>query len=350
MPARSTVDDEIRALYHGPFADFIGARNALAKRLKKEGDARHAEVAALSKPSLSAWAVDQLFARESKAMAALVAAGERARAAQRRVEAGGDPKPLREALATITAETGRLAARGAELLAAAERAPGEAILERLRTNVEALALDPDAAPLAGRGWLDDDLTAPGFEVMAALQVAAMGARPAPAGKGKAKIAMAPPLARAPRPAAVPLVKPSAAASLAKPSVAATPTAKRGAAASPRVAPAPTPRPAATVHSFEDARAAAAERRQREAREREDRERGERLERLRAELERAEKEAIAQRREADRAAEAAATAAREAAETAKRARETKQSAVSAEAIAAKAREALARAVRAAISPP
>ena len=58
------LDDEIRALYHGPLGEFTPARQALAKRLKKEGDPRQGEVGALRKPSLSAWAVNRLFARE----------------------------------------------------------------------------------------------------------------------------------------------------------------------------------------------------------------------------------------------------------------------------------------------
>ncbi|HXT21048.1 MAG TPA: hypothetical protein VN923_09880, partial [Thermoanaerobaculia bacterium] len=192
-PRAAGVDDEIRALYHGPFAEFVAARNALAKRLKKEGDAREAEVKELKKPSLSAWGVDQLFAREARAMAAFVGAGERARAAQRKAAAGGDPKPLRELLATIRGEVSRLTERGVELLAETEKAPGEAIVERLRTNLEALALGPEVAPVAARGWLDEDLKPPGFEIMAALQVAASrGAPPravdgppaAPAGRSR----------------------------------------------------------------------------------------------------------------------------------------------------------------------
>lgn len=343
--ARPSIDDDIRAIYHGALGDFVAARQALAKRLKQEGDARAAAVKELKKPSLSAWAVNQLFAQEGKAMAAFVGWGEKARAAQRKTEAGGDAKPLREALAAIGGETARLHVRGVELLAAAERAPGEAIVERVRTNLEALVLDEQAAEVAARGWLDDDLQAPGFEVMAALQVAAMGARPAKGGaatKPSGKATSATPLGK-PIAAAVPrmgagasrgTVVASPASSAARKSTAAAP-------AKPAAPPAPS-RPPATVHSFADARAAAAERREREARERQERERGERIEKLRAELERAEATAKEQRREADEAAKTAERTAREAAEAAKRARETRQSAISAEAIAARLRESLRRA--------
>ncbi len=317
-PRAPGVDDEVRALYHGAFGEFIAARDALAKRLKQAGDARSAEVKQLRKPSLSAWAVDQLFAHEPRAMAAFVGAGERARAAQRRAASGGDPKPLREALATIRGETPRLTARGVELLAATEKAPGEAIVERLRTNLEALALDPEAVPVAARGWLDADLDPPGFEVMAALQVAASSraagkATRAPSAAGPRSLSReAPPAARTGK------------------SAAAGDGAARGGAKKAE-------RPLATVHRLDDARTAAAERRERADRDR--LERRARRDRLAAELARAEREARERRTAADRADVDAADADRRAAEARARAQKARELAAAAEATVAQARKAL-----------
>jgi hypothetical protein len=310
MAARPTdLDEAIRSLYLGPLGEFIAGRQALAKRLRQAGDARAGEVKALGKPAMSAWAVNQLFAREGKTMTALVKAGERARASQRRAMAGGDRARLREALAAIRAETARLAARGVEVLTAADRPPGEAIVERLRTNLEALALDPASAAVAARGWLDQDLEAPGFEVLAALQLAASGARPAKATR-----------------------------------------AERAAPSAP--SPPPPEGRKATVHRLDERRAAVSTRREREAQERRERERRERIEQLTAELARAEAEAIDKRRSAQRAAQAAEEAARDAAEVEKRAQEArrnaqaaKESAASAEAAVARAHEALERAEQA-----
>ena len=321
--------DEVRALYHGPLADFTAARKALAKRLRKAGDARAAEAAELRKPSLSAWAVGQLFAHEARAMAAFASAGDRARASQSRA-ASGDPAALRAALATIRDETPRLLARAVELLAAAERAPGEAIVERIRTDLEALALDPSTAPIAQRGWLDEDLPPPGFEVMASLQLAAAGTRPAPAPRG--------------------------AAAAAAPS---RPSRRASAASAPPAAPA---RPLATVTRMADARGAAVKRRaaaereaiegrERRERERQGRERGERIARLRAEAADAERVATERRAEAEqtateaeRAAKEAETAQRRAAEAQARAREARQIAIAADAVARRALTALERAER------
>lgn len=316
MPARSdAVDEAIRALYQGPLAEFVAARQALARRLKKEKDKQAASVAELRKPSLSAWAVNQLFAHEVRAMAALVEAGVRARAAQERASAGGEVRGLREALASIREEVPRLAARGVELLATAERAPGEAIAERVRVDLEALALDPANEAVAARGWLDDDLPPPGFEVMAALQVAAAGARPV-----KVEPVRSLPAGPGPRPAAaMKTAAGRAPASAALPAMASPPS--------------------------------IADRRERDAQQRRERERTELLERLRADLTRAETATARQRRAADEAAAAAEHAAREAAdaerravEARSRAREAKQAAASAEAVAAAARAAFARAER------
>ena len=54
--------DDLFAL---PPAEFIAARDALAKRLKADGDAtRAAEVKALRRPSVAAWAVNQVARRK----------------------------------------------------------------------------------------------------------------------------------------------------------------------------------------------------------------------------------------------------------------------------------------------
>lgn len=311
------LDAALRALYRGPLASFTAERDALAKRLRQARDGRAAEVKALRKPGLSAWAVNRLFASEPQAMAALVAAGERAREAQAAAAADtAAPARLREALTLVRSEVPRLAARGAELLSEPERQPGEAIVERLRVDLEALALSPAAREAALRGWLDEDLEPPPFEVLAALQVAAAGVLRGGAAPARAHAK--------PRRAAAGGAGPA------------------GGAAGERMA---------TVHVLDDsARAAAAARREQEARERRERERRERIERLAADAGRADEEAARRRRAAEEAERAAVEAQREAeiaAEKAAAARAAVAGAVEraqrAEAAARQAREALAAAL-------
>lgn len=286
MPSSArTPPPDLRPLYHGPLADFVAARDALARRLRQGGDPRAAEVRVLRKPPLSAWAINQLFAREPQAMAALADAGERARRLQETAARRGDGQALRDLLRDIRAQAGRLTQRAAEILAAAAgKAPGEAIVERLRGSLDALAFDPATAPVTARGWLDDDLPPPGFEIMAPLQLAAAG--PAPRGAQATRV-----------------------------------PADRGSRAAP-------------VAHLDDRRRAIAERRERERRER--------LERLRAELARAESETDERQAAAERATAAADEAARELEAARKRAAEAEARAEEARRRAADAQESLDRA--------
>lgn len=57
----STFDDDLAALYAGPFADFIRARDALAKQLRAAGRKDEAAtVKSLRKPSRPAWALNRV--------------------------------------------------------------------------------------------------------------------------------------------------------------------------------------------------------------------------------------------------------------------------------------------------
>jgi hypothetical protein len=169
----SDLDAQIGRLYALPLAEFTAERNALATRLKKEGDRDAAErVKGLAKPSASAWAVNVLFRDEKERMDALLAAGERARNALQKALTHGSAETLRDALQEERKLRDDLRRRAIALLAKEGSPPGRAIVDRLTVNLESLALSPAAAEAAERGWLDQDLDPPGFEVLAGLQLAA----------------------------------------------------------------------------------------------------------------------------------------------------------------------------------
>ena len=175
---RSKLDTEIQGLYGLPLQEFTGARNALAKRLKKEGEKDDAEeVAALPKPTVSAWAVNHLFTVESERMEELLASGESARKALREILSGGDAGALRNAIQEARDLANDLRDRAVEALSAEGNRPGAAIVERIATNLQSLAFSPVAEPVLERGWMDVDLPPVGFEVLAGLQLAALPARP-----------------------------------------------------------------------------------------------------------------------------------------------------------------------------
>lgn len=195
---RSKLDTEIQHLYGLPLGEFTAARNTLAKQLKKSGDKGDKEaaeeVASLPKPSVSAWAVNHLFTVAPEEMEELLASGERARTALREILSGGDPGALREAIQEARDLANELRDRAAGVIAEGGRRPGQAIVDRIATNLQSLAFSPAAEPQIARGWLDVDLPPPGFEVLAGLQLAATApgkTKPAPAPKPEPRKPAAP---------------------------------------------------------------------------------------------------------------------------------------------------------------
>jgi hypothetical protein len=171
--SRSKLDTEIQGLYALPPGEFTAARNALAKRLRKEGSKDGAEtVAALPKPTVSAWAVNHLFTVEPERMEELLASGGRARKALGEILGGGDPGALRKAIQEARELANELRDRAADVLTEDGRRPGQPVVDRIATNLQSLAFTPAAEPVLERGWLDVDLPPPGFEVLAGLQLAA----------------------------------------------------------------------------------------------------------------------------------------------------------------------------------
>ncbi|MDQ3824053.1 MAG: hypothetical protein M3321_12520, partial [Actinomycetota bacterium] len=83
------LEQELDDLYGRPLAEFTAARNDLAKRLKKAGQADEAaRVGALGKPTVSAWAVNQLARRQADRVSELLDAGGALVDAQRGALAG----------------------------------------------------------------------------------------------------------------------------------------------------------------------------------------------------------------------------------------------------------------------
>ena len=156
------VEDEIDALFRLPLAEFTSARNTLAARLKKEGRPNEAErVKLLSKPPISAWAVNQLYWNHREEFEQLVAAGKRFRPAQKAADMRDSLDARRESLA-------ELSDLATELLTDAGHSPTLDMQRRITTTLEALsayALLHDG-PTPGR--LTSDLDPPSFESLASV--------------------------------------------------------------------------------------------------------------------------------------------------------------------------------------
>ena len=164
------LEEELDRLYQRPLGEFIGARNELVKRLRQGGDREGAErVKALAKPSLTAWAVNQLQFRAPDELDALRAAGEELRAAHL---AGAEAH--RAATRARRETVSRLLALAEGVLEEAGHKPSRAHRQRISQTLEALSSQGGEA-----GRLSQDLDPPGFDALSSL-AAALEAVPRPA--------------------------------------------------------------------------------------------------------------------------------------------------------------------------
>jgi len=151
MPDDDAVDRD--GLFALPPADFISARGALVRSLKAQGAAQEAaEVAALRRPTLAAWAVNQVVRRHGDRWAALVAAGGQAQRAQRRALSGVRDTGLREAMATRRELVEELTDLAAAALTDAGARPSSH-LDDAAATFEAASGDPTVAEEVGRAQL-----------------------------------------------------------------------------------------------------------------------------------------------------------------------------------------------------
>ena len=85
------LGQEVERLYGLPLDEFTRERNEAASRLRKEGDADGAaKLKQLEKPTVAAWAVNQLARSRPDDVQELIAAGERLRKAQEAAFRGGE--------------------------------------------------------------------------------------------------------------------------------------------------------------------------------------------------------------------------------------------------------------------
>jgi len=146
-----SYEQAVSALYQAPFESFVTERKRLAGELKAEGDKAGAtQFAKLARPSISAWAVNQLWWHARDAFDELFET-----AAELRKGNLGANSAHRKALA-------KLAARAQQLLSAASHSANDATLRRVTMTLSGLAaagsFEPDTP-----GALTKDRNPPGFE-------------------------------------------------------------------------------------------------------------------------------------------------------------------------------------------
>ena len=160
------------ALFKLPLTEFIGARNDLAARLKRGGRADDANlVKALAKPSVSAWAVNQLYRNHRQEFDQLLEAGQRFRDAQASPSAAkiDDMRGLLQARSEALSHLSELAR---SLLRDAGHNPTPDLMNRIITTLEALSAHASLSDGPTPGLLTRDVDPPGFESLVSLMAGA----------------------------------------------------------------------------------------------------------------------------------------------------------------------------------
>ena len=172
----SNLEGDLDALFKLPLAEFTGARNALAARLKKSGRGDEAVVIkALAKPPVSAWAVNQLYWNHRVAFDRLIASGERFHKAQK----SGKTADMRTALDARREALADLSDLATSLLGDSRHNPSLDTIRRISSTLEAMSAMSGRASRADAprpGRLTEDVDPPGFESFGSFVPAAGVAR------------------------------------------------------------------------------------------------------------------------------------------------------------------------------
>jgi hypothetical protein len=152
--------DAVATLYQSSQEAFVSERKRLATELKASGDkAGAARLAKLGRPTLSAWAVNQLWWRARSLFEELLGSSARLRRGDRSASGAH-----RDALTALRI-------RAAALLSEGGHAATDATLRRVTTTLAALAAAGGFEP-EPPGALSADRDPPGFEALAGVEAGA----------------------------------------------------------------------------------------------------------------------------------------------------------------------------------
>ncbi len=146
------------ALFQVSHGAFVAERKRLAAELKAHDKPAAAQLAKQARPSVSAWAVNQLWWQARDDFEALMATATRARS--------GEP----EALTAHREAVQRLVTRAGALLRADDNAAADATLRKVEftlLNVAMKGFEPDAP-----GMLTDEREPPGFDALSGIPMKA----------------------------------------------------------------------------------------------------------------------------------------------------------------------------------
>lgn len=148
-------------LYALPPGEFVAARDALVRDLRAGGDrATAAAVKALRRPTVAAWALNQVARAEPDVVTTVLEAAEALRHAQRRVLSGLRDTDLRGAGTAHRQATDQLVAAAVAVAARHGSTAGATLEAALRATVQAASVDDEVARALRDGTLERELPAP----------------------------------------------------------------------------------------------------------------------------------------------------------------------------------------------
>ncbi len=162
------LDDDIDALFRLPLAEFTSERNTLAAQLKRDGRRDEAErVKLLAKPSISAWAVNQLYWLHREDFDHLISTVKRFHQRQASRPAG-KVADMRESLDVRREALSHLSDLASALLQDAGHNPTLDTMRRISTTLDAMSAYALLAGGPTPGRLTQDVDPPSFESLASL--------------------------------------------------------------------------------------------------------------------------------------------------------------------------------------
>ena len=158
------MTDRLRELFAVPPAEFVTARDALAKELRasrREAEAK--EVASVRRPTAPLWAVNQLARRAPSDVEDLLDSSERVEKAQLRGAAGDE---LRAAMAAQRAALAKLEAGAEQILRGAGLQTSPGAVRTVQSTLQAAATGPrEVRERLRSGTLPEALEPAGFEAL-----------------------------------------------------------------------------------------------------------------------------------------------------------------------------------------
>ncbi|MGF1667234.1 MAG: hypothetical protein ACFCVC_13290 [Acidimicrobiia bacterium] len=158
------MDDHLDELFAAPLDRYIEVRGDIVRRLKSEGSTEAAAaVAAIRKPSVSVWVVNQLARSAGADLADLAEAGTKLEAVQRGAMNGGPVTGYQEARAQEAAAIARLEKAARRVMPSITAQTQDRVLTTLRSG----AASTEGRAMLAAGRLVHDLEPSGFELFSA---------------------------------------------------------------------------------------------------------------------------------------------------------------------------------------